>query len=166
MRSLLKADAIGDAALRKLQFNHSEVARPMVIGAGFACGHCSVKFQPDSLDGVNTITRHDGARLWVGNQIHHGNLIVPWSGPVRRWDPEDFSALTQVHFDELLQLHPELVIFGSGARMRFPSPALVRNLIAQRIGVESMDTAAACRTYNVLVSERRSVVAALLLEAA
>ena len=59
---------------------------------------------------------------------------------------------------------PELVIFGSGARLRFPAPGLLRDLIERRIGVETMDTAAACRTYNVLASEGRSVVAALLLD--
>jgi uncharacterized protein len=166
MRSLLKADAIGDAALRKLQFNHSELARPAGAEASVRDRTRSVKFQPDSLEGVNTITRHDRTQLWVGSQPHSGNLIVPWTGPVQRWGPADFGALTPAHFDELLRLEPELVIFGSGARLRFPSPALLRNLIGRRIGVESMDTAAACRTYNVLVSERRSVVAALLLEAA
>ena len=57
---------------------------------------------------------------------------------------------------------PELVVFGSGARLRFPSPALLRPLIDAGIGVETMDTAAACRTYNVLLAEGRSVVAALL----
>jgi len=57
------------------------------------------------------------------------------------------------------------VIFGSGRRLRFAHPSLLRPLIERRIGIETMDTAAACRTYNVLVSERRSVVAALLLEA-
>jgi uncharacterized protein len=124
----------------------------------------NVKFQPDSLDGVNTITRHDAASVWVGNQPHSGSVIVPWIGAVRPWAPADFAALTQAHFDELLQLNPELVIFGSGARLRFPTPALLSGLIAQRVGVESMDTAAACRTYNVLVSERRTVVAALLPE--
>jgi uncharacterized protein len=56
------------------------------------------------------------------------------------------------------------VIFGSGVRLRFPAPAMLSGLIARRIGVESMDTAAACRTYNVLVSEGRTVVAALLLD--
>jgi uncharacterized protein len=124
-----------------------------------------VKFQPDSLDGVNTIARHDGGSVWIGNQSYSGSVIVPWSGPVRAWAPADFNALTQAHFDEVLQLQPELVIFGSGARLRFPAPALLRELIARRIGVESMDSAAACRTYNVLVSEGRTVVAALLLGA-
>lgn len=124
-----------------------------------------MKFQPDSLDGVNTIARHDGGSVWIGNQSYSGSVIVPWSGPVRAWAPADFNALTQAHFDEVLQLQPELVIFGSGARLRFPAPALLRELIARRIGVESMDSAAACRTYNVLVSEGRTVVAALLLGA-
>jgi len=125
-----------------------------------------VKFQPDSLEGVNTIARHDGTSVWVGNQSHHGSVIVPWQGAVRPWAPDAFDALAQMHFDELLQWQPELVIFGSGNRLRFPAPALLSSLIARRIGIESMDTAAACRTYNVLVSEGRTVVAALLLETA
>ena len=62
-------------------------------------------------------------------------------------------------------MKPELVIFGCGARMRFAHPRLQASLINAGIGVETMDTAAACRTYNVLVSESRSVVAALLIEA-
>ena len=66
----------------------------------------------------------------------------------------------------MVALRPELVVFGSGARLRFVPPALnARPLIDARIGVETMDTAAACRTYNVLASERRRVVAALLLQA-
>ena len=124
-----------------------------------------MKFQPDSLEGVNTIARLDGASVWVGNQSHSGSVIVPWTGPVRPWAPTDFNALTRAHFDELLSLQPELVIFGSGAKLRFPAPGLLSELIARRIGVESMDSAAACRTYNVLVSEGRAVVAALLLAA-
>jgi hypothetical protein len=59
----------------------------------------------------------------------------------------------------------ELVIFGSGSRIRFAAPAVLRPLIERGIGIETMDTAAACRTYNVLASEGRAVVAALLIEA-
>ena len=65
----------------------------------------------------------------------------------------------------MLALAPELVVFGSGARLRFPPPAWLQPLMARRIGVETMDTAAACRTYNVLAAEGRAVVAALLLGA-
>ena len=125
-----------------------------------------MKFQPDSLEGVNTIARHDGGSVWVGNQSYRGSVIVPWSGPVRAWHPADFSALTQAHFDELLQLQPELVIFGSGSRIRFPQGAWLKPLMARRVGLETMDTAAACRTYNILAQEGRSVAVALLLEQA
>jgi uncharacterized protein len=122
-----------------------------------------VKFQPDHLAGTNAITRHEPGALWVGNQRFDRSLLVPWIGEVKPWAPAAADELTPEHFDELLAMKPELVIFGSGPRLRFVSPALLRSLIDRRIGVETMDTAAACRTYNVLVAEGRSAVAALLL---
>ena len=75
-----------------------------------------------------------------------------------------FEALGPESFASIAALKPELVIFGSGARLRFAKPALMRPLIDAGIGVETMDTPAACRTYNVLLAEGRSVVAALLFE--
>jgi uncharacterized protein len=75
-------------------------------------------------------------------------------------------VLSEAHFEALAAFEPELVIFGSGSRLRFVPPALLKALIGRRIGVETMDTAAACRTYNVLLAEGRSVLAALLFEAA
>jgi uncharacterized protein len=126
----------------------------------------ALKIQPDTLDGVNTITRHDAGRIVVGAQAHAHSVVVPWTGPVLDWQLSRFDDLTPAHFEQLVALRPELVIFGSGSRMRFAPPALLRSLIAQRIGVECMDTPAACRTYNVLVTERRSVVAALIVELA
>jgi uncharacterized protein len=122
-----------------------------------------VKFQPDFLDGVNTIDRYDGASLVVGAQSYNTSVVVPWTGPVAPWAPRDFASLRQADFGLLLALKPEIVLFGSGDKLRFPNPGLLRELIARRIGVESMDTAAACRTYNVLASEGRSVIAALLI---
>jgi uncharacterized protein len=70
----------------------------------------------------------------------------------------------RARFEQALTLQPELVIFGSGPRLRFVSASLLRGLIDRRIGVETMDTAAACRTYNVLAGEGRAVLAALLLD--
>jgi uncharacterized protein len=122
-----------------------------------------MKFQPDTLAGVHTIHRHEPGRLWVDASAWEASVIVPWVGEVQAWGAEGFEALGAEHFARLLPLKPEVVIFGSGARLRFPPAAWLRPLIEQRIGVESMDTAAACRTYNVLASEGRSVVAALLL---
>ncbi|HET8694282.1 MAG TPA: MTH938/NDUFAF3 family protein, partial [Aquabacterium sp.] len=71
---------------------------------------------------------------------------------------------TEAHFLQIAQAQPEVVIFGSGTTLRFPAPSLLRPLMAARIGIETMDTAAACRTYNILVAEGRRVMAALLLE--
>ena len=122
-----------------------------------------MKFQPDSLPGTNTITRHERGALWINGVRWGHSVLVPWRGDVRPWPLDTLSALTGGHFEQALALKPELVIFGSGERIRFVSPSLYRCLIEARIGIETMDTAAACRTYNVLASEGRSVVAALLL---
>jgi uncharacterized protein len=122
-----------------------------------------MKFQPDQLPGTNIITRHDGDALWVGSQRFCHSLLVPWQGQVLPWAPALPEDLCAADFEALLALKPELVIFGSGPRHRFVAPGLMRALINLRIGVETMDTAAACRTYNVLVAEGRSAVAALLL---
>jgi uncharacterized protein len=122
-----------------------------------------MKFQPESLEGTNSITRHETQRVWVGPVMHVASIIVPWSGAVLPWQAARLDELTAAHFERLLVLQPELVIFGSGSRLRFVAPKFQQALMAQRIGVETMDTAAACRTFNVLVSEGRNVVAALLL---
>ena len=127
-----------------------------------------MKFQPDTLTGVNAITRQEPHRLWVGNTAFAHSVLVPWVGAVQAWGPLAFEDLCATHFESIAALKPEVVIFGSGSRLRFVPPArmpeLMRLLIEQRVGVETMDTAAACRTYNVLASEGRSVVAALLLD--
>lgn len=124
----------------------------------------ALKFQPDRAEGVNTITRHDASAIWVGARAYGHSLLVPWAGEVQRWAPARLDQLRPEHFEQALALQPELVIFGSGARHRFAAPALMRCLIERRIGVETMDTAAACRTFNVLASEGRAVLAALLLD--
>jgi uncharacterized protein len=123
-----------------------------------------MKFEPDTLAGVNTITRHESGRLWVGGTSFEHSVLVPWSGPVQAWQADSLAGLTAAHFERIVPLAPEVVIFGSGARLRFIKPALMASLINRGIGVETMDTAAACRTYNVLASEGRRVLAALLLE--
>jgi uncharacterized protein len=122
-----------------------------------------MKFQPDTLPGINVLTRHEPGRVWIGAADYRHSVIVPFQGPVQAWPPADFEALRAEHFEPLLSLQAAVVIFGSGARLRFPPAALLRALIERGIGVESMDTAAACRTYNVLASEGRAVVAALLV---
>ena len=143
----------------------------LTIGVGAArpssiAGAKRLKLQPDRIEGVNAVTGIAPGHLRINGRPHTTSVVLPWKGEVRPWDCAAFAALRAEHFEELLALAPELVIFGSGERIRFVSPALLRPLIERGIGVETMDTAAACRTYNVLASEGRSVVAALLMETA
>jgi len=125
-----------------------------------------LKLQAERIEGTNAISRHGAEGVIVNGIEHTTSVVVPWKGSVLAWPVGDFAALTPDHFVMLAALKPELVIFGSGRRIRFPAPALLRPLIDQRIGIETMDTAAACRTYNVLLAEGRTVVAALLFEPA
>ena len=124
-----------------------------------------MKFEPDTLNGVNVLSRHEPGRVWVNGTAWTRSVVVPSRGAVTAWEPETFSGLKAEHFDALAAHGPAVVIFGSGQRLRFAPPALLRGLMERRIGVEAMDVAAACRTYNVLAAEGRAVVAALLLEA-
>jgi uncharacterized protein len=123
-----------------------------------------MKLIADRIEGQNAITRHGAQGVIVNAVEYRRSVIVPWRGAVIAWAAARFDALAESHFAQLAELNPELVIFGSGARLRFARPALLRGLIERRIGFETMDTAAACRTYNVLLAEGRAVVAALLFE--
>ena len=123
-----------------------------------------MKLQAERMEGSNAISRHGPDGVAVNGVEHTQSVVVPWAGEVVRWDVANFDALTVAHFERLAALKPELVIFGSGARLRFVKPALLKPLFDARIGVETMDSAAACRTYNVLLAESRAVVAALIFE--
>ena len=125
-----------------------------------------MKLQADRIEGQNAIARHGPGGVIVNGAEHRRSVLVPWRGEVVEWPVAEFGALTEAHFAAVAEMKPELVIFGSGSRIRFVRPALLRPLMERRIGIETMDTAAACRTYNVLLAEGRSVVAALLFEPA
>ncbi|MDQ3273101.1 MAG: Mth938-like domain-containing protein [Pseudomonadota bacterium] len=127
-----------------------------------------MKLQPDRLD-VQSILGYGSGWIGVANQgvaekIEH-SVVIGSRGEKFDWVCDSFEDLTEAHFARLVESGPELVIFGSGARLRFPPPALLRALMAARIGIETMDTIAACRTYNILAGEGRKVLAALLMEA-
>lgn len=82
---------------------------------------------------------------------------------IEAWAPDSFLELKQSHFQSLLKLEPEVVIVGTGEHPHLPLPSLMEPLLRQQVGVEFMDTPAACRTYNILVGEGRRVIAALLM---
>jgi uncharacterized protein len=121
-----------------------------------------MKMIPDAQQGA-TITGYGPGWVAVNGAQHSGHLLVSSQGPSVPWVVDNFEALDASHFDALLALRPELVLFGSGSHIRFPQPQWLQSLYSQRIGVETMDTQAACRTFNFLAGEGRKVVAALLV---
>lgn len=122
-----------------------------------------MKLQPDKSD-VQTLTAHGPGWVAVNNEKVEASVVVGSRGERFEWNCNSFDDLGPAHFERLAALGAELIIFGSGGRIRFPPAAWLAQLMVQRTGVETMDTPAACRTYNILASEGRHVVAALLLE--
>ena len=122
-----------------------------------------MKLQPDKSDS-QTVTAHGPGWVAINNEKVEASVVLGSRGERFAWEARHFDELGAAHFAQLVGLQAELIIFGSGTRLRFPQPAWLAPLMAQRTGVETMDTAAACRTYNILAGEGRHVVAALLIE--
>ena len=123
-----------------------------------------MKLQPDKSD-VQTLTAHGPGWVAINHERVEQSVVLGSRGERFVWNCARFEELGPEHFAQLAAIGAETVIFGSGARIRFPQPAWLRPLIDRRIGLETMDTAAACRTYNILAGEGRHVLAALLVEA-
>lgn len=113
---------------------------------------------------LNLVTGYGADHLMINKERHDGNLVICGDRIVPNWAPGGFAGLSCDDFSLLLDLTPEVVIVGTGSQLRFPPHALLRPLIEAGIGFEIMDLAAACRTYNVLASEGRAVVAAVMFD--
>ena len=123
-----------------------------------------MKLHADIHSGQNTVTaRGPGFVAINGRRYEHSLVVTPDS-----LDPElPAATLGELRAEHLVPLAAsgcDVMLLGTGARQRFPSPAILRPMIDARIGVEVMDTAAACRTYNLLMAEGRKVVAVLIVE--
>ncbi|MDR7148625.1 uncharacterized protein J2W49_000553 [Hydrogenophaga palleronii] len=125
-----------------------------------------MKLHADKPD-ANTVTAYGDGWIAVNGERLSRSVVLASSGERIDWRCSAHDELDAGHFASLLKLMdspPELVIFGSGKRLRFVRPALLQSLINRGIGVETMDTQAACRTFNILAGEGRRVLAALLIE--
>ncbi|POZ62138.1 Mth938-like domain-containing protein [Chromobacterium alticapitis] len=120
-----------------------------------------MKMHQASGQGKNLFTGYGEGHVLINAQRHDGNLIVS-ADKIVAWAPPDFSSLAVEHFEALLAYKPEVVLFGSGKNQRFAHPRLYAALTQAGIGMECMDTQAACRTFNILLAEDRRVLAALL----
>ncbi|MDO8450617.1 Mth938-like domain-containing protein [Rhodoferax sp.] len=122
-----------------------------------------MKIQPDIIS-VQSIRGYGPGWIGVGNEKITASVVLGSRGERFNWDCSRFEELTAEHFAQLAAMGTELVIFGSGNRIRFPPAVWIKPLIDKQTGIETMDTQAACRTYNILAGEGRHVAVALILE--
>jgi uncharacterized protein len=122
-----------------------------------------MKFHLARSQGRNLFTGYGPGYVSVNDRRYEASLVVAPDHEVAAWDAPSFDALTAAHFEGLLELKPEIVILGTGDSLRFPHPSITRALAEAAVGFEAMDTKAACRTYNILMSEGRAVVAAIIV---
>jgi uncharacterized protein len=122
-----------------------------------------MKFSLDQSNETLVIRGYGPGEVMVGPHTYRQSLLVTPTGVVPDWAPQAVAQITAEHLSGILGYAPELLVLGTGERQTFPEPSLFAELMAAGVGFEVMDTAAACRTYNILLGEGRRVVAALLL---
>jgi uncharacterized protein len=112
----------------------------------------------------NVIRRFSGGEIQVGDLIIRQPVIVTVDRIITAWTPGPIGQLLLTDLQPILDLEPEVILLGTGPRQIFPPPAVSTAILQLGVGLEVMDTAAACRTFNVLVAEYRRVVAGLVIE--
>lgn len=123
-----------------------------------------MKFAQIDQGGANLIEAYDQVHIRINGRDYDRGLAVTAEAVMSDWGPARGADLDIGHVEALLASQPQVVVIGTGTRQRFPDPALYFGLLQRGIGVEIMDTGAACRTYNILVGEGRRVIAGLMLD--
>jgi uncharacterized protein len=113
--------------------------------------------------GNQLITGYGEGWVDINDARHTRSLIVLPNQLVTDWPVADFDSLVAEHIERIAQLMPEVALLGTGAVHRFVHPRISRPLLDIGVSLECMDTAAACRTYNILMAEGRHVAAALII---
>jgi uncharacterized protein len=122
-----------------------------------------MRFTQDSTAAVHLIRAYAAGELRISNDIYRETVILNASQVIVMPEIRDVDALAGFDPSRILALDPELVLLGTGQRQIFPAASFRAQFLKAGIGVEVLDTGAACRTFNVLVAEQRRVVALLML---
>ncbi len=119
-----------------------------------------------SLDGHNrhrNIQAFDQHSITIGETRYAYSLQIDSQGQIQPWPIEHIDQLQLMDLQHLLDTEPDVILLGTGQHQQFPAMPLLARIMQLPVGVEIMDTAAACRSYNVLVAESRDVAAAFIL---
>ena len=122
-----------------------------------------MKLQREAIPSLNAFTGYGAGYVMVNHRRIERSVVVLPDRIISDWAATTFEALAPAHLGALAELGCEIVLLGTGSQLRFPRPEIVRPIVESRVGFEVMDVQAACRTYNILLSEERRVAAALLL---
>lgn len=122
-----------------------------------------MKLHRDNSNGRYAFTGYGEDYVVINGTPYRSNLVVLPQRLILDWTEASFDALTQESFDALATLGCEIMLLGTGMQQRFPHPQLLQGLMRAGVGLEVMNTQAACRTYNILVAEGRNVGCALIL---
>jgi len=122
-----------------------------------------VKLSEDYNPGTYIIRSYADDKVEVNNATYARSLVISNTKLITDWEINDIEQMTLEHWQALIEPGPEVILIGTGSSLVFPHPSTYRPAIEQGIGVEFMDSGAACRTYNILLSEDRFVIAGIIL---
>lgn len=110
----------------------------------------------------NAVRRIDAREVQIGDEVYRSSLLVSSERLERNWPVTDVARLDRSHAQALLSWEPAVVLLGSGTALTFPPAEFSAALLSAGVGLETMDSAAACRTYNVLLDEGRAALLGLV----
>lgn len=144
-------------------FSHSRYTLILTV-CGARASMPGMKLNQNSQSEQYSIRAYTDSSVTVNEQIYTQPLVVSAEKLLNDWSAPCFAELDSIHLHELKDLDMEILLLGTGVQQRFPPPRLLVELQDHGIGIEVMTTAAACRTYNILIAEGRAVAAALFIE--
>jgi uncharacterized protein len=116
----------------------------------------------DSSQGDYEIKSYEKGQFKINDSFYSESILIGLH-VLLPWQPQCFDELSLTHLKPLLDYHPTIILLGTGEKLIFPPAPLLNLFYENEVGIEVMDTLAACRTFNVLISEGRNVIAALLI---
>lgn len=123
-----------------------------------------MKFTEHRDSNILTVKKYEAGNLLVNDISVHNSCYLSQKELITDWQCQNVAQLTEALLDQVINLKPEVIILGTGEKQNFPAPKLFAYCAQKGIGLEVMDNAAACRTYNVLTTEDRDTVLALIFE--
>jgi len=108
------------------------------------------------------ITGYETGSVFINNEAHQQSLIISPDSLISPWEVTDVSQLNETTLVSILEDHPEIVIIGTGETLILPEPKIIALFAQHQIGLEAMNTSAACRTYGILAAEGRKATAGII----